>query len=93
MKVITVTKGDHTQSYDITAGFQPPGEEVYPQITDADFAALDDGDYVVFRAAFLRYVCSQEPGLAADCPDLADGSTVFNPTLCPLTVQTNQTNI
>lgn len=88
MKVLTVTKGGHTMSYDITAGFTDAQGNNVPQLTDEDFAELDEETYYYLKLQFIEYVCSQEDGLAEDCPDLTTGSEVFDPVSCPLTLQT-----
>lgn len=91
MKVITVTRGDYTQSYDITSTWTDPQDgHVYDIITDSVLAELEDNDYNLLLEAFLRYVCSQEPGLEAECPDLTTGSVVWDPLSCPVTVQPEQ---
>mgnify|MGYP007101848429 CR=1 FL=1 len=89
MKVLTVTKGDYTQSYDITQPWTDPTSNNYPMSVTADtIADLDDGDYEELRDRFIAYVCSMEPGLSTDCPDLTEGSVVWDPQTCPITLET-----
>lgn len=84
-KILTVTKGDYTQTYDICSGFtDPTTETVYSSLSTSGFAQLTDRDYAARRTAFINYVYSEEDGLETDCPDLTVGSTGYNTTLCPL---------
>ena len=85
MKVLTVTKGDYSQSYDITAGFHDLNGNQVPSLTPLQFAQLDDEAYNMLLEQFIAYVCTQEDGLANDCPDLRDGALVFDTSACPLT--------
>lgn len=87
MKTLTVIKGDYTQSYHITDAFTPLGGQSYPALTDIQFAELDQSQYSARLEAFLFNVCSLEPGLDTDCPDLIDGAVVWDPMTCPLTIQ------
>lgn len=88
MKTLTVTKGDRAQSYNITDAFTPAGGQAYPALTDVEFAELDETQYGARLEAFLFHVCSHEPGLDSDCPELWEGSTVWDPDTCPVTIQT-----
>lgn len=87
-KVLTVRKGDNTPtSYNICSSFTDPrdGGSSYSALSNDAFARLSDADYEQRREAFIAYVCSQEEGLATDCPDLTDGSVVYDTVSCPLT--------
>lgn len=89
-KLLTVTKGDYNQTYNICSGFtDASGAEdvVYPALSDEAFARLTEVEYQARLTAFCNYVYSQEDGLQADCPDLTQGSTVYDPVSCPLPVQ------
>ena len=84
-KSLVITKGDYSHTYDFCAGFTDPEHAtIYPSITTTAFAQMSDTDYLARRAAFIRYVYSQESGLSTDCPDMTVGSTGYNTTLCPL---------
>lgn len=89
MKTLTVVQGAYTHSYDITSGFASPSGTTYAALTLEAFALLSEEDYSARRAAFIEYVCAQEPGLADDCPSLENGSVVFDPDTCPITLQTD----
>lgn len=85
-KILTVTKGAYNQEYNICSGFIDDGK-TYPPLSDDEFARLTNGEYEARLAAFCSYVYGQEDGLQADCPDLTQGSIVYDPVSCPLTVQ------
>ena len=85
-KILTVTKGDYNQQYNICSGFIDDGK-TYPALSDDEFARLTDAEYNARLAAFCNYVYGQEDGLQADCPDLTQGSIVYDPVSCPLPVQ------
>lgn len=90
-KILTVTKGDYNQEYNICAGFTGTSGATdpvqYPALSDDAFARLTDAEYNARLAAFCNYVYGQEDGLQADCPDLTQGSVVYDPVSCPLPVQ------
>ena len=86
MKTLTVTKGDYTHSYNVTDAFVVNNVNNY-SMTDAEFGLLSDEDYTIRMNLFLSYVFSQEQGLEGDCPDIRNGSLVWDPTTCPLTIQ------
>lgn len=85
-KILTITKGDYNQQYNICSGFIDGGK-TYPSLSDDEFARLTDAEYNDRLAAFCNYVYGQENGLQADCPDLTQGSIVYDPVSCPLPVQ------
>ena len=88
MKTLTVTKGSYSHSYDLCAGFTPPGaERALPSISDDGFAQLTDGAYEIRRSQFISYVYSLEDGLQNDCPDMTAGSVEYNTVLCPLSAK------
>lgn len=82
-RTLTVTKGGYSQSYDIRSAF-PPESPVYTALTDTEFAQLSDADYERRRSDFIDYVYSCENGLQSDCPDLTNGSVVYDPDHCPI---------
>ena len=83
--VLTVTKGEHEQSYDITNSFTDPSNSAeFEALTIQAFQRLSDEEYKLRLEAFIRHVYSLEDGLQADCPDLTQGSVEYNPTMCPI---------
>ncbi len=86
-KILTVTKGDYNQEYNICSGFTVGGTS-YLALSDDEFARLTDAQYEARRTAFITYVYSQEDGLQSDCPDLTLDSVIYDPVSCPL-VQSN----
>lgn len=82
-KTLTVTKGSYSQTYDITAGFMS-NSTTYPSLSDSGFAQLTEEEYKQRLADFIDYVYSQENGLSSNCPNMDEGSVVWNPTLCQL---------
>lgn len=90
MKKLTVTKGEYSQDYYITAAFHNPHDDTdIPAITDEAFALLDDADYNARLDAFIHYVCYTEEGLGDECPGIANGAVVWDPVTCPVTVTRN----
>ena len=88
-KILTVAKGDYKQQYNICSGFtDPSNSDEFSALSDEAFARLTDAEYEARRAAFIRYVYDLEDGLQTDCPDLTQGSIVYDPVSCPLPVQT-----
>lgn len=85
-KTLNVSKGDYSQTYNLCAAFTAPGVggTSYSALSDDDFAKLSDADYEARRKDFIDYVCSEESGLDTDCPDLTQGSVVYDPVSCPL---------
>lgn len=83
-KLLTVSKGDYTQNYDICAAFTAPGGAVYAALSNESFARLSDAEYEQRRDDFIAYVYSRETGLSTDCPDLTEGSVVYDTIACPL---------
>lgn len=93
MKKLTLTKGEYSQDYYITAAFHNPHDNTdLPAITDNELALMEDEDFDARLEAFLHYVVySEDERLIADCPDLANGSVVWDPVTCPVTVtRTNE---
>ena len=88
-KTLTVTKGDYSHSYSITAGFTAPNENNYKALSDDEFAKLTSAEYEQRRADFIAYVCALEDGLATDCPDLTTGSVIYDPVSCPIVTSDN----
>ena len=86
-KILTVTKGDYSQEYNFCTGFTYNGK-AYPSLSDEEFARLNEGEYQARLADFCNYVYGEEDGLEADCPDLTQGSVVYDPVSCPLPIQT-----
>lgn len=84
-KLLTISKGDYTQEYNICAAFTAPGGTAYTALSNDSFARLSDAEYEQRRDDFIAYVYSQETGLAADCPDMTEGSVVYDTVACPLT--------
>lgn len=82
-KTLVITKGQTNASYEITASFTY-GATTYPELTNDQFALLSDSDYDARRTAFINYVYSQHDGLQSDCPDMTQGSVVYDVTLCPI---------
>lgn len=83
-KTLTVTKGDYTQDYNICDAFTAPGGKAYGQLSNSAFARLSAAEYGRRRTDFIAYVYSLEDGLQSDCPNLADGSVVYDPVSCPI---------
>lgn len=84
---LTVTKGDYSQSYNITAAFTDPADQTeFETLTPQEFQRLSDADYEVRLQAFCRHVYDEEDSLEADCPDLTRGSVEYNPTMCPVPI-------
>lgn len=83
-KTITVTKGDYSQSYNITDSFTATGGKSYPALSNDAFARLSPGEYEQRRSDFIAYVYMLEEGLQTDCPDLTTGSVVYDPVSCPI---------
>ena len=88
-KTLTVTKGDYSQSYNITTGFTAPNETVYKSLSDDEFAKLTTAEYERRRTDFIAYVCALEDGLSTDCPDLTTGSVIYDPASCPIVTSDN----
>lgn len=82
-KTLVITKGQISASYEITASFTYGGT-TYTALTNDQFALLSDRDYEARRTAFINYVYSQHAGLQSDCPDMTQGSVVYDVTLCPI---------
>ena len=85
-KILTVSKGDYNQQYNMCSGFTYNGK-AYPSISDEEFARLSEGEYQARLTDFCNYVYGEEDGLQADCPDLTQGSVVYDPVSCPLPIQ------
>lgn len=85
-KMLNVSKGDYSQQYNICSSFTEPGVggATYVALSDDQFAKLSDSEYEARREAFIKYVYSLESGLEDDCPDLTQGSVVYDPVSCPL---------
>jgi hypothetical protein len=84
---LTVTKGDYSQSYDITEAFADPADgTAYDALQPDGFKRLPEAEYQARLAAFCRRVYAEEEGLEADCPDLTRGSVEWNPTMCPVPI-------
>ena len=87
-KTLTVTKGETPHTYNLCAEFPDPtdGTITWPQLTDDEFRRLSTEEFEARLAAFCEHVYSlpENTGLRADCPDLAQGCVVWNPTMCPL---------
>lgn len=90
-KILTVSKGSYTQSYNICNSFTAPGSggNSYQALSNDEFSRLADAEYEQRLEDFIDYVCSLEDGLATDCPDLTDGSVVYDPVSCPLSTSAN----
>lgn len=90
-KLLTVTKGDYSHTYNICTGFTSTNgnSRIYASLSNDEFARLSDAEYEQRLNDFLAYVCSLEPGLQADCPELAEGSVVYDVTACPLNAVVN----
>lgn len=84
-KILTVTKGDYSQSYNICDAFAAPGGKAYSQLSNSEFAKLSSAEYEQRRTDFIAYVYSMEDGLQSDCPNLVNGSVVYDPVSCPIT--------
>lgn len=82
-KILTVTKGSYSQSYNICSSFTI-NEKTYPALSDDEFARLSQGEYEARLDDFCDYVYDEEDGLQADCPDLTSGSTISDPVSCPV---------
>ncbi|MBR4137846.1 MAG: hypothetical protein IKU05_05485 [Bacteroidales bacterium] len=84
-KVLTITLGSQTYSYDITVSFEDPDNNVrYDDLTDTQFARLSNREYERRIAAFINYVNSLHDGLHDACPNLTLGSLVHDPVSCPI---------
>ena len=86
-KILTVTKGDYTHSYDLCDAFTALDDTAYPALTDTEFARLTDGQFEKRRQDFIDKVYSLEEGLQTDCPDLTTGSIEWNPKQCPVSLE------
>ena len=83
--VLTITKGDYSQDYNLLDNFETPGGNIYDKITAEDFSQLTDEKYEQRRDDFILYVYAQEKGLEDDCPDMTAGSVEYDTIVCPLT--------
>lgn len=85
---LTVTKGDYSQSYNITEVFTDPTTSTsYGSLSLQEFQRLTEAEYQIRLQAFIRHVFSLEDGLENDCPNLAQGSVVYDPDSCPVPTQ------
>lgn len=82
-KLLTVSRGSYSQTYDLCAGFTYDGT-TYASLSNDGFAQLSDADYERRRTDFISYVYSLEAGLQTDCPDMTQGSVEYDTVLCPL---------
>ena len=91
MKALTVTKGDYTHTYYITGSFvDPDSQRQYQAIDDSTFAQMSEDDFAQRRDDFIHYVCYTEDGLGDQCPNIAQGSVMWDPSTCPITLQKEQ---
>ena len=87
---LTVSKGNDSHDFYITDGFTDPSNATdYAALTTSEFQRLPEAEYQIRLQAFIRHVYAQPglEGLQTDCPDLTQGSVVWNPTMCPVAAQ------
>lgn len=82
-KSLTVTNGNYSHTYNITDGFTHSGK-TYQSLSNQEFAQLAQDEYEKRLQDFIDYVCSLEPGLATDCPEMISGAQFQSTILCPL---------
>ena len=84
MKTLNIQRGSNSSSYNITNQFTYNGN-TYAALTDTEFAQLNQQQYRDRLLSFVMYVYGLNDGLQEDCPDLTQGSEIYNVTLCPIT--------
>ena len=87
---LTVVRGEDSYPYDLLDAF-PPEDPEWPQLTPIEFQRLSSEEFDARLAAFCAYVYQQNPGLQADCPNIASGCIVWSPVMCPLPTAQQQT--
>ena len=83
---VNIIRGDEATSHDLRAAFDDPQGQQWPQLTDTEFQRLTAEEFAARLQAFCDTLYAAYPGLQADCPDLASGCIVWNPTMCPLPI-------
>lgn len=84
-KCLQLLRGNAGKPFYITDEFTFDNE-VYPRLTDEEFARMSDIDYSKRLNAFVKFVYSKNVGLEDECPDLTLGSIVKDVTLCPINI-------
>lgn len=84
-KCLQLLRGNAGRPFYITNEFTFDNN-VYPQLTDEEFARMSDIDYSNRLIAFVNFIYSNHSGLENECPDLTLGSVVKDVTLCPINI-------